>query len=758
MASASEIQVLISAQTEELQAGMAEAQEAVASGAAGMEAAMAGAAASTESSAATMSAALMGVNEAVETVQTTFKALSEVAIVGVFIEGARGLREMVESTNEQEVALLHLSQRLSESVPELRELQGVMSLADVPTQSFTRAMTMLASKLTQAEAGSKSAVAAFERIHVSIAELQGLSPEQAFLKVADAFANLQDGMEKTGAASALFSARFGGQLLPIFDLGSAKIQQLMADFGALDPVTKQDAETAEQLHASWVALSTTAESLGRSIAHDLRPAIEGVESGFIKAMAATKAWLDVTSAHGFFSLKPFDMAEVNKFFDDYEQTVKKAQDIGAAAAGLSPAGQEGTADVTKQKPEGSAESTYDNSESVLMTHLEARQAAIKAEADAELAIWTEAAKNVEAVDMSKFALEAEQIKSAAAQHVITASQETTQLLALNQQELTSKLTTINNEIAALQQAGAQEKDYYDKIAALQAQAAVLQNQYATKALQIQTSTAVQTQNAWTKSFDAIGSEFNTLVDTILKGGQGVTAASAFGQLGEHLFEGAIGSITKDLSTALAQAIESSAAVGAMKTLFTQAFGSLSGGAAGGAASGALGGATSGVFEKMASSLGSLAVSGAQALEQLFLQVGQAVLQTALLGVLAVESTGKSIPIVGTLFEKGGIVSAAGGAVIGGGGNFGIPIIAHAGEAVLPADITTGMRRAIAGGTFGGGGGGGGDNYSVVVNFNANGVLSSDLRAHADTIGNIVAQKIRDQRFTGQNVNRGAFRR
>src|ERR1039458_7586200 len=88
--------------------------------------------------------------------------------------------------------------------------------------------------------------------------------------------------------------------------------------------------------------------------------------------------------------------------------------------------------------------------------------------------------------------------------------------------------------------------------------------------------------------------------------------------------------------------------------------------------------------KMASSMASVATSTASGAASALQGIEQWLLQTAYLAIIAVTAVGKSIPIVGTLFEHGGVVpSAAGGMITGGGGLS----ILHPREAVLPSRLT-----------------------------------------------------------------------
>jgi len=122
-------------------------------------------------------------------------------------------------------------------------------------------------------------------------------------------------------------------------------------------------------------------------------------------------------------------------------------------------------------------------------------------------------------------------------------------------------------------------------------------------------------------------------------------------------------------------------------------------------------------------------------------------------IMEIITTATSVHPFG--FSGGGIVPSAAGGMISPGGLS----ILHPNEMILPANLSEFVQRAAAGATGGGSGGGG-----IVINY-APSVQALDstgvdqvLRRHSQTISDMVAQKVRAGRFTGQGVNRGAFRR
>jgi hypothetical protein len=190
--------------------------------------------------------------------------------------------------------------------------------------------------------------------------------------------------------------------------------------------------------------------------------------------------------------------------------------------------------------------------------------------------------------------------------------------------------------------------------------------------------------------------------------------------------------------------------GIIKSVFGSAVSGAGGGAADAGAS-AAGGAAAKALGNMDSSLVTLVAQSAMGLAQ------DAAYYAESLGdfIMMIITEATSVHPFG--FSGGGIVpSAAGGMVVPGGGGASLNIL-HPREMVLPPHLSEGIQNAIEGGSFGGGGG-----SSINVAFSVQTLdtttMATLLRQQGDVLGDIIAQKVRDGRYTGQGVNRGAFRR
>lgn len=141
---------------------------------------------------------------------------------------ARSLAGLVVSTAEAVSSQNDLANRLGMTYGELAGLSYAGSLVGVSTEQIGAAFTRAQVAIANAAAGSATATKAFERIGLSVAELQGMTAEQQFEAIAQAISQLPTEAERAAAAVQLFG-RAGAQLLPLFNQGAAGIQAARAE-------------------------------------------------------------------------------------------------------------------------------------------------------------------------------------------------------------------------------------------------------------------------------------------------------------------------------------------------------------------------------------------------------------------------------------------------------------------------------------------------------------------------------------------------
>lgn len=125
--------------------------------------------------------------------------------------------------------LAKLSQKTGVSVEDLSAFQKSAELAGVSSEGLSSSMLRLNKSLADAAGGAKLQTDALAAVGISQKEIAGLSPAQALERIADAFANTEDGANKTQVAMALFG-KAGAELIPLLNGGSKALRAFGSTF------------------------------------------------------------------------------------------------------------------------------------------------------------------------------------------------------------------------------------------------------------------------------------------------------------------------------------------------------------------------------------------------------------------------------------------------------------------------------------------------------------------------------------------------
>lgn len=173
-----------------------------------------------------------------------------------------------------------LAQRLGVTYGELAGLSYAGSLVGVSTEQIGAAMTKAQVAFANAANGSKTATAAFARLGLSVADLNGLSAQQQFEAIAQAISQLPTESERAAAAVQIFG-RAGAQLLPLFNQGAAGIQAAAAEaerFGL--NLTNMQAANVDDMGDSFDRAKAAIQGVINQVVAYLAPAITSVSAAF----------------------------------------------------------------------------------------------------------------------------------------------------------------------------------------------------------------------------------------------------------------------------------------------------------------------------------------------------------------------------------------------------------------------------------------------------------------------------------------------
>jgi hypothetical protein len=189
---------------------------------------------------------------------------------------AKSGTDLADSANKQ-------AQALGLAIDEYGRLSFAASQSGVDAGTFGTAITRLNQEIGKAADGNKAALEKFQELGISIRGAGGqIKPtEQLMQELANRFAQLPDGAEKSALATELFG-RAGARLLPLLNGGADGIRNLGDEATRLGIVfTKEQAVIAEGMNDALEALSAgvsgTRAQIGLLFAPTITDAARGLQ-------------------------------------------------------------------------------------------------------------------------------------------------------------------------------------------------------------------------------------------------------------------------------------------------------------------------------------------------------------------------------------------------------------------------------------------------------------------------------------------------
>ncbi|MCA9775053.1 MAG: phage tail tape measure protein [Myxococcales bacterium] len=144
--------------------------------------------------------------------------------------------------------------------------------------------------------GLSTAVDAYGALGISIKDLDGLSPEESFLLIADRLSQVADASQKSALAQQIFG-RAGAQLIPLLDQGAAGIRGLMQEARDLGIVmSSEDAAAAENLTDAIGRVKSTFVALAQTIGASIAPALTAAANTIARIVGIIRRWIDQNRA------------------------------------------------------------------------------------------------------------------------------------------------------------------------------------------------------------------------------------------------------------------------------------------------------------------------------------------------------------------------------------------------------------------------------------------------------------------------------
>lgn len=223
------------------------------------------------------SATLKRVNEQSSKMASSFAA----ARVPLMILGGAASAAVVRfGTLGDEIQKMSL--RTGFSTESLSELRFAMEQSGTSIQGFEVGVRRMTGFIEDAKDGLATSTDAMDKLGVSVEDLVGKKPEEAFFILANSMASVEDEVQKAALAQDVFG-RSGTQLLPLLAEGAegvARLRQEARDLGIV--FDEETANKAAEMQDSINRAKQSMNAMSIEIGTALSPAISGLATGFAR--------------------------------------------------------------------------------------------------------------------------------------------------------------------------------------------------------------------------------------------------------------------------------------------------------------------------------------------------------------------------------------------------------------------------------------------------------------------------------------------
>lgn len=205
------------------------------------------------------------IDRAFGVVGTSLKALGAGAAAGLTLDS---IKKRIEGVIESAANLQQLSERTGAAVESLSGLASVAKLSNTDTDALAAGLQKLSRSMIDAQNGGAANIAAFKALGISVNELKGLKPDEAFKLIADRMADFADGAGKTAVAQQLLG-KAGANLLPVM--------HDLAEVGELQvKTTAEQARLADEYEKTLVRLNAAQNAIWKRVAMEALPVMNEV--------------------------------------------------------------------------------------------------------------------------------------------------------------------------------------------------------------------------------------------------------------------------------------------------------------------------------------------------------------------------------------------------------------------------------------------------------------------------------------------------
>lgn len=194
-----------------------------------------------------------------------------------------------------------MSQKTGIGAEELSKLQYAAELSDVSTEQLTKGLSSLAVAVVAAGTGSGESAKLFEKLGISVRNADGTMKSSSDIlgELADIFAVMPDGLEKTNLAISLFGKKVGAEMIPLLNQGAAGLKAMGEEaekFGLV--MGEKFAKQAEDFNDNMKRFHKLSEATGITIGTWVVPKLNELMVAFLNAKKEGLSFWEIMNLRG----------------------------------------------------------------------------------------------------------------------------------------------------------------------------------------------------------------------------------------------------------------------------------------------------------------------------------------------------------------------------------------------------------------------------------------------------------------------------
>lgn len=229
-----------------------------------------------------------GLEKKINDVSRTFSIALGASLVK---DAVTAMTSFVQRGSEVADQMGKMAQSAGMTAEEFSRLSYAATLAGVPAEALSSAMSRLNRTLLEASVGDERQSAAFKALGVAIEDSNGnlRSADVVMKDLAERFSMMQDGAAKAALAQELFG-KSGAQLIPLLNAGKEGLAAAAAEadkFGVT--VSTSGAAAAEQFNDNLTRLQKAGEGVAIRVAQQLAPSLANLTDQLLNSKTGAEA-------------------------------------------------------------------------------------------------------------------------------------------------------------------------------------------------------------------------------------------------------------------------------------------------------------------------------------------------------------------------------------------------------------------------------------------------------------------------------------